>query len=235
MIKSLLLTILVALTGTAAAQATTKDTLVARAKSFELDTPYVPPPGDPLTHHAAGFAKVMCSAEFMTGLAPDFAAENVGFFTAPYRQRAKLGKPVIDRANKAVHVTLPNGVTRTAKYLGSQGCVTFPIGESAVNFEPVAVKSRLPDPATQLWPMGDMLPQDPLPTEIDAEKLTAAVTAAFQPAEALTAAFVVTWKGRLIAERYAEGITAQTPLEGWSMGKSVTAALFGILVKDGVY
>jgi hypothetical protein len=24
--------------------------------------------------------------------------------------RAKLGKPVIDRANKAVHVTLPNGV-----------------------------------------------------------------------------------------------------------------------------
>ena len=171
----------------------------------------------------------------MTGFAPDFAAENVGFFTAPYGQRAKLGKPVIDRANKAVHVMLPNGVTRTAKYLGSQGCVTLPIGESAMNFKPVAVKSRLPDPATQLWPMGDMLPQEPLPTEIDAEKLKAAVNAAFQPAEALTAAFVVTWKGRLIAERYAEGVTAQTPLEGWSMGKSVTATLFGILVKDGVY
>jgi hypothetical protein len=146
----------------------------------------------------------------MTGLAPDFAAENVGFFTAPYRQRAKLGKPVIDRVNKAVHVTLPNGVTRTAKYLGSQGCVTFPIGESAMNFKPVAVTSRLPDPATQLWPMGDMLPLDPLPAEIDAEKLKAAVNAAFQPAEGLTAAFVVTWKGRLIAERYAEAITAQT-------------------------
>jgi len=61
------------------------------------------------------------------------------------------------------------------------------------------------------------------------------VNAAFQPAEGLTAAFVVTWKGRLIAERYGEGLTAQTPLEGWSMGKSVTAALVGILVKDGVY
>jgi hypothetical protein len=48
---------------------------------------------------------------------------------------------------------------------------------------------RLPDPATQLWPMGDMLPQEPLPTEIDAEKLKAAVNAAFQPAEGLTAAF----------------------------------------------
>ena len=90
--RCLLVTILVALTGTAAA-AQAPDALIARAKSFELDTPYVPPPGDPLTHHAAGFAKVMCSAVFMTGLAPDFAAENVGFFTAPYRQRAKLGKP----------------------------------------------------------------------------------------------------------------------------------------------
>ena len=234
--KCLLVTIFVVLTGTAAAaQAPARDALLARAKSFELDTPYVPPPGNPLAHHAAGFAKVMCSAVFMTGLAPDFAAENVGFFTAPYGQRAKLGKPVIDRANKAVHVTLPNGVTRTAKYLGSQGCVTFPIGKSAMNFKPVAVKSRLPDPATQLWPMGDMMPQDPLPTEIDAGKLKAAVNAAFQPADALTAAFVVTWKGRLIAERYAEGVTAQTPLESWSMGKSITAALMGILVKDGVY
>jgi CubicO group peptidase (beta-lactamase class C family) len=219
----------------AASQAPTNDALIARAKSFELDTPYVPPPGDPMAHHAAGYAKVMCSAVFMTGLAPDFAAENVGFFTAPYGERAKLGKPVIDRANQAVHVTLPSGVTRTAKYLGSQGCVTLPIGQSAVNFTPVAVRSRLPDPSTQPWPMGDVLPQEPLPAVIDAAKLKAAVNAAFQPAEGLTAAFVVTWKGRLIAERYGEGLTAQTPLEGWSMGKSVTATLFGILVKDGVY
>jgi CubicO group peptidase (beta-lactamase class C family) len=219
----------------AASQAPTNDALIARAKSFELDTPYVPPPGDPMAHHAAGYAKVMCSAVFMTGLAPDFAAENVGFFTAPYGERAKLGKPVIDSANQAVHVTLPSGVTRTAKYLGSQGCVTLPIGQSAVNFTPVAVKSRLPDPSTQPWPMGDVLPQEPLPAVIDAAKLKAAVNAAFQPAEGLTAAFVVTWKGRLIAERYGEGLTAQTPLEGWSMGKSVTATLFGILVKDGVY
>src|SRR5262249_25937753 len=30
--------------------------LIARAKSLELDTPYVPPPGDALQHHAFGFA-----------------------------------------------------------------------------------------------------------------------------------------------------------------------------------
>ncbi len=238
--KSVLLgATLMALTVTAAWPQASYDTLIARAKSFELDTPYMPPPGDPLAHHAAGYAKVMCSAVFMTGLAPEFAAENIGFFTAPYGERAKLGKPVIDRANQAVHVSLPNGVTRTARYLGSQGCVTLPLGQSALNFTPVAVKSRLPDPATRPWPMGDVLPNEPLPEGIDAAKVKAAVEAAvdaaFQPAQGLTAAFVVTWKGRLIAERYGEGVGAQTPLEGWSMGKSITATLFGLLVKEGVY
>jgi CubicO group peptidase (beta-lactamase class C family) len=220
---------------TAAAQSSANNALIVRAKSFELNTPYVPPPGDAMAHHAAGYAKVMCSAVFMTGLDPDFVAENVGFFTAPYAERAKLGKPLIDRVNQAVHVSLPDGVTRTARYLGSQGCVTLPLGQSRVNFTPIAVKSRLPDPATQQWPMGDVLPQEPLPAEIDAAKLKAAVSAAFEPAESLTAAFVVTWKGRVVAERYGEGLTAQTRLEGWSMGKSLTATLFGVLLEDGVY
>src|SRR6516225_10172723 len=138
------------------------DQLIARAKSLELDTPYVPPPGDPLVHHAAGYAKVMCTAVFMTGIAPDFAAENIGYFTAPYAVRAKLGKPAIDRGNKAVHVTLPNGIIRTAKYLGSQGCVTLPLGEATVHFTPVVVKSKLPDADTVPWRMGDVLPNEPL-------------------------------------------------------------------------
>src|ERR1700747_3430549 len=100
--------------------------LIARAKSLELDTPYVPPPGDALEHHASGFAKIICSAVFVTGLDGDCASENVSYFTAPYEVRHKLSKPVIDRAEKAVHVTLPNGVTRTAKYLGSQDRASHP-------------------------------------------------------------------------------------------------------------
>ena len=45
---NILASILMALTVTAAvAQAPTKDALIARAKSFELDTPYVPPPATP--------------------------------------------------------------------------------------------------------------------------------------------------------------------------------------------
>src|SRR5262245_275077 len=165
-----LLALFVAILGisTAAAEEplSTPDDLIARARSLELDTPYVPPPGDPLEHHAAGFAKVMCSAVFVTGLDPQVAAENVGYFTGPYAERAKVGKPVIDRANRAVHITLPNGITRTAKYLGSQGCVTLPVGETTVKFKPVAVKSGLPDPSTQQWPMGDVLANGPVPREI---------------------------------------------------------------------
>jgi len=217
------------------APVSSRDALIARAKSLELNTPYVPPPGDPLEHHTSGFAKIMCSAVFITGLDPDFAAENVGYFTSPYVERAKVGKPVIDRVNKAVRIRLPNGVTRTARYLGDQGCVTLPVGKNSVSFKPIKIKGRLPDPATQSWPMGDVLLKDPLPLELDVAKVKQAVDVAFEPAAAMTAAFVVTWKGRLIAERYGEGITAHTPLESWSMGKGVTAALMGILIKQGVY
>src|SRR5713226_4718506 len=168
-------------TGAPPPQATvsSRDALIARAKSLELNTPYVPPPGDPLEHHTAGFAKIMCSAVYITGLSPEFAAENVGYFTSPYGERAKVGKPVIDRTNQAVHITLPNGVTRTAKYLGSQGCVTLPVGKTSVNFTPLAVKSALPDASTHPWPIGDVLPAQPLPKEIDETKLQQAVNAAF--------------------------------------------------------
>ncbi len=212
-----------------------REALIARAKSLELDTPYVPPPGDPLEHHTAGFAKIMCSAVFVTGLDPDFAAENVGYFTSPYAERAKVGKPAIDRAAKAVHVGLPNGATLTAKYLGSQGCVTLPAGQSSVSFIPVQLKSKLPDPSTRPWPMGDLLPKGSFPPELDMNKVKQAVDAAFESPAEMTAAFVVTWRGRLIGERYGPGITARTPLESWSMGKSVTATLLGVLIKEGVY
>ena len=202
-----------------------RNALVARAKALELSTSHVPPPGDPLAHHAAGFAKVMCSAVFITGLTPDFAAENVGFFTAPYKERARMGKPVIDRNRKTVRVRLPSGVERTAVYLGDQGCVTLPKGKQAFRFTPVRIQKRL---------AGDP-PLQPLPEGWDTSKVRQAVAAAFADPAAMTAAFVVTWKGRIVGERYGPGITAKTPLESWSMGKSVTATLMGILIRDGVY
>ena len=213
----------------------TDDALVARGESLELPTEWVGPPGDPLHHHTAGFAKILCSAVFITGLDADFAAENIGYFTSDYDERSKVTNREIDMQNKMVRLTLPDGVVRTAKYLCDQGCVTFPLGEDGVQFKPVDVKSSLPDPGTQPWPMGDVLPDEPFPAGLDEGKVQAAVDAAFEPAEGLTAAFVVTWKGRLIAERYRDGLDLHTPLESWSMGKSLTATLMGILIQHGVY
>ncbi|MEP6767225.1 MAG: serine hydrolase [Acidobacteriota bacterium] len=210
--------------------------LIARAKSFELDTPYVAPPGEAIDHHAAGFATVMCSAVFITGLDPQLAAENVGGFTAPFDQRAKLGKLVIDREKKTVEVPVPGRASRVALYTGDQGCVALPIGQTSLSFKPVRVPSRLPDPANQPWPMGDAPSKEPLPPgSIDMAKVKQAVDAAFDPPAGMTAAFVVTWKGRIVGERYADGITSSTPLESWSMGKSVTGTLMGVLIRQGAY
>lgn len=209
--------------------------LIARAAQFDLKTPYKGPPGDALSHNTSGYAKIMCSAVFITGLKPEFAAENVGYFTAPYAERAKVGKPVIDYTKKTVSITLPNGVVRTAVYTGDQGCVTLPEGSNALSYKPIAIPRTLPNAATTPWPMGDVLPAGPMPAGVDMAKVSQAISAAFEPGEAQTAAFVVTHKGRIIAERYGEGITKDTPLESWSMGKSLSATIMGILMKRGIY
>ena len=44
---------------------------------------------------------------------------------------------------------------------------------------------------------------------------------------------MVVYGGRIIAERYADGFSHDTPLRGWSMSKSVASALTGILVGQG--
>jgi CubicO group peptidase (beta-lactamase class C family) len=83
--------------------------------------------------------------------------------------------------------------------------------------------------------MGDQPDTTPFPAGIDRAKLDAAVEAAFADPAALTAAFLVVHKGRIVAERYMPGITKDTQLESWSMGKSLAATLFALLVKDGTY
>lgn len=209
--------------------------MLARADSLELDTEYELVPGEPRSHHASGFAKILCSAVFITGLDFDFAAENIGYFTAPYAQRANLPDRRLDMENKAVHISLPNGVVRTAKYYGDQGCLCLPEGKDEPYFTPKAIASVLPEPSTQAWPMGDVLPDEPMPQELDMDKVNAAVDSAFAQPEGMTAALLISYKGRIIGERYKDGIDMHTPLEGWSMGKSLSATLMGVLIQQGVY
>ena len=214
--------------------------LVFRSAQYELDTERDNPPRghlDPavfIEHEASGFAKVLCSAVFLTGLDFEAAQHQIGGFTSRYRYRDRLPGREVDMDNQKVHITTDTGVTRTAVFHGDQGCVTLPIGEDAPFYETVPVTSTVnqDDP----WPMGDVLPDEPLPEDVDAEKLEAAVDAAFEEG-AMTLAFVVLHRGRLVAERFREedGITKDTPLESWSMNKSLSATLMGLLVTQGVY
>ena len=83
---------------------------------------------------------------------------------------------------------------------------------------------------TLAWPMGRATPDrsdrfdDLVNTAFNDDNLA-------QPKN--TKAIVVIHDGKLIAEKYADGVSSETPLIGWSMGKSVTALLVGLLVGDG--
>jgi len=116
-----------------AAAAERRRALIARADSLQLPGSWTSPPGDPLAHHTAGFATTLCAAVFITGLDPQDAAANVGFFTGPLEFRRQVKDTVVDRATRTVRLTLVNGVTRVARQYGSQGCVPLPIGEDSVH------------------------------------------------------------------------------------------------------
>jgi CubicO group peptidase (beta-lactamase class C family) len=220
---------------TTAADEDPRAALIARGESLELDTEYVPPPGDPLHHHTAGFAKILCSGVFLTGLDPDDAAANVGGFTSPFAERHHVVDTVVDYERREVRLTLPGGVTRAAKVYGSQGCVTRPIGEDSVYFTPSIVEPLLPPAETTPWPMGDVLSDEPFPAELDMALVAQAVEAAMGPPEARTQAVVITHRGRIIGEGYGEGADLHSPLESWSMGKSLTGTLMGVLIQRGAY
>lgn len=181
----------------------------------------------------AGYAKVLCSAVFVSGRDPEEAARNSGFFMLAEGERDGIAWKV-DRERKSVRMSRKD-LTREARFYDDQGCIIQQKDKPGIYFTPVTVKTSLPDAASQSWPMGDKPDTDPLPAEIDRARLGAATEMAFGDPEGLTGAFVVVYKGRIVAERYMPGITKDTQLESWSMGKSLTATLFGLLVKDGVY
>jgi CubicO group peptidase (beta-lactamase class C family) len=72
---------------------------------------------------------------------------------------------------------------------------------------------------------------------VNYEGINAAVNNAFDetnPAKPKnTMAVLILYDGKIIAERYADGITKDTPLTGWSMTKSLTNGLIARLVYEG--
>jgi CubicO group peptidase (beta-lactamase class C family) len=193
---------------------------------------YPTPVGTPTENGLAGFAKILCSAVFISGRDAAEAAHNSAYFFMPREEQDKVTY-TIDRERKIVHATFGE-TTRDSRLYGDQGCIIQNQKSPGIHFTPVAVKTTLPDAATQAWPMGDRT-ETTVPAGVDGAKLQAAVDAAFADPGALTAAFLVVYKGQIVAERYASGITKDTQLESWSMGKSITSTLFSLLVKDGTY
>jgi CubicO group peptidase (beta-lactamase class C family) len=200
----------------------------------QLAPPYVPE-GTPQEQGLAGYAKILCSAVFVQGRDPVEGATNSAYWMAQTNQ-IPLDQITykIDRDTKTVTATF-GAITRWARFYGDQGCVLPAHGKNTIAFTPVPVKTTLPDAMTQVWPMGDKADTTPLPPEVDKARLDAAVDAAFADPTALTAGFIVVYKGHIIAERYGAGANKDTQLESWSMGKSIASTLFALLVKDGTY
>lgn len=88
------------------------------------------------------------------------------------------------------------------------------------------------------FPYGDKDPNNNVFLNVDYKKLNQLVSDAFDVGnlkEKRTRALVVIYKDKIIAERYASGFNKNSKILGWSMTKSITSTLFGILEKQGKY
>ncbi|MBK9754030.1 MAG: serine hydrolase [Nannocystis sp.] len=179
---------------------------------------------------ATGYvARNTCSAVLLAGRDPaQVAAEDM----APY----PFVSTTVDREQQLVRATVVGLAARTAVYRPGLGCALAIASDSdtlrAQGFEP----PRAPASAAP-WPQGDGDSTDPDPPGLDRAGLDAAVAAAFSEPdpESLrrTRAVIVVYDGAIVAERHADGFDRNTLHLGWSMSKSVTNALVGILVGRG--
>jgi CubicO group peptidase (beta-lactamase class C family) len=83
---------------------------------------------------------------------------------------------------------------------------------------------------TASWPQGSSDLADPAAFARAQERLFAPVGRGGLPD---TRALLIVQGGRLVLERYAEGFGPESRFRSWSMAKSVTQALAGILVREG--
>jgi len=177
---------------------------------------------------ATGFvANVLCSETFVSGLDPakDFAETiasmpGAGLFSWALDHH-------VDRVHKDVTVTLLGLGRSHAVYRGELGCF-LDHGDAVAD---IAAPSDRPQPPLlpEIAGSSVVAPQN--------EALATALDRAFAEPDAppfkRTRAIVVVKDGRIIAERYADGIGIDTPLLGFSSTKSVISALTGILVRQG--
>lgn len=181
---------------------------------------------------SANKGKLLCSAVFVSERAP-------GEVLA-----AELGGGALDQVS--VSIDPKTGRTTSALFWvradslhrPGLGC-TRVVGTDADALRGQIDLSRLPTAPElddEIWPTGDRLAESSLPN-FDRSALDALLDAAFEAGAGSatgTRALAIVWQGQIIAERYAPGFGRHMPLTGWSMTKSVTSALIGLRVGDGV-
>ena len=185
---------------------------------------YVSPP-DLIRVATSYSAKIVCSNVFISGRkAGEVLAEDV---QAPGHPILKFVKVSVDESEGTVKAGLAglfgNGL---ARFTTGVGCATVPDGNlerAAIKIDVAAVPSG---DAAALAPSLTVGPQSQDPA-IDAILDDPALQG---PG---LRAIVVAHNGRIIGERYGAGFDATTPLLGWSMTKTITAAIIGTLVRDG--
>jgi len=179
---------------------------------------------------ATGYAaKVGCSAAFVSGRP-----------TAAIREQELAAVSFVriefDEQTEVVEASVLGMAKQRAVRRGLAGCTLERSGLARADMP--ALEHRATAAASvEPWPIGDGIDRRPDPAGLDRAALEAVIDAAFaEPdpdAPRRTRAVVIAHDGRLLIERYAEGFDAGTPLPGWSMAKSVTNALVGILVGRG--
>jgi CubicO group peptidase (beta-lactamase class C family) len=176
-------------------------------------------------------ADAVCAKTFVSGLDPQTvfteSMERPGIRRLRWLMRYRL-----DRAQKIVDTSLLGLLGSRAAFHDGLGCVRLHGSR-----EPYLLKSDFDALRTPKNP--PLLPEIAGPAVVEPANplLKAALDHAFEepasPPFRRTKAVVVIHDGKVIAERYADGVGVDTPLPGFSMTKSVVNALLGILTLQG--
>lgn len=172
---------------------------------------------------AAGIAaKTACSNYYVAGLDKQRIFDDVVVYSAV----ANYIDYEYDEQRKRVTANMAGMASAVAQYRQGLGCaLDFPEYTALDNltFADIPVSSAP-------WPLGDSADN----LAADKQQALADILAEDNELGEDTRALLVVKDGRIIAEAYADGITSQTPLLGWSMGKSVTAILIGNMVLNNL-
>ena len=152
---------------------------------------------------------------------------------------SKGGNYRIDHDQKLVSVGGGNdGTGITAVFRSGIGCVVMAPDqdkEDISKLPQINIAKPARNPAETAWPDGDLIENETLDSSIDSDALSAASNWAFDRAtrEQDTLSLLVVHKGKLVHERYADGVDKDTRTRTWSTAKSIAASLIGMLVDQG--